>query len=135
MESARYTIKLLQTSVNASFHDEPIHVIMLVFVNSTVVFCGRASWTPTSCSHCFPGTVKHVCQCEHKGMFGASSLFDGRILERTPAQLQARQLRCFSDVLVYDLTQGNLKNTHTSQQVLPVCVNVKKCISRCNECT
>ena len=40
-----------------------------------------------------------------------------RILERTPAQLQARQLRCFSDVLVYDLTQGNLKTTHTTQQV------------------
>ena len=71
--------------------------------------------------------------CVHKRMlhWGSSSL-NGRILERTPALIQARQLRCFSDVLVYDLTQGSLKTTHTNQQVV-WCACVNKYIYGCNK--
>ena len=68
------------------------------------------------CIHSVMPQVHSTCYFEIPFPFG------GRILERTPAQLQARQLRCFSDVLVYDLTQGNLKTTHTTQQVLAACV-------------
>lgn len=66
--------------------------------------------------------------CTQANVTLGSSLFDGRILERTPAHLQARQLRCFSDVLVYDLTQGSLKTTHTNQQVRIVVHLVNKYI-------
>ena len=75
------------------------------------------------CQVCSSLCVYSHASSVHMCYFEIPSPFGGRILERTPAQLQARQLRCFSDVLVYDLTQGSLKTTHTGQQVLAACVD------------